>query len=266
MSLPIKKIYIDTRFKTKDSKSHSDFSIQLPSSYYMPKNTVFYIDSLCVPVSFYGVQKNRNNLFFFSINGGVLQQYELPEGNYKADLLIAALVNAINAIRANTVTGEFNIELNYIALTIAAGVNLVIPTDEELLSTYSKSYPVNSINDVLRNVVKNQVYNSTTKFQVDYCDFFPIRNLFLTSSNLGNHNTIHAGTGASNIIKVVSVNTGYNGLLIDHQVLGSDYLDCSGQSLNLLSFKLTNAFGSTIDLNGNHFSFTIIFSKLSEEN
>jgi hypothetical protein len=53
---------------------------------------------------------------------------------------------------------------------------------------------------------------------------------------------------------------------VDNQVLGSDYLDWSGQNLNLLNFRLCDAFGQTIDLNGNHWSFNIIFSKVSEEN
>ena len=57
-----------------------------------------------------------------------------------------------------------------------------------------------------------------------------------------------------------------NQLIVDNQVLGSDYLDCSGQSINLLNFRLCDAFGQTIDLNGNHWSFNIIFSKVSEEN
>ena len=62
------------------------------------------------------------------------------------------------------------------------------------------------------------------------------------------------------------MNASYNQLIVDNQVLGSDYLDCSGQNLNLLNFRLCDVFGNTIDLNGNHWSFSIIFSVLSVEN
>lgn len=57
--LPIKKLYIDSRWKTSNSKSDTDFSIQLPQNYHMPKNTVFFIDHVCVPVSWYSVQKEE---------------------------------------------------------------------------------------------------------------------------------------------------------------------------------------------------------------
>ena len=41
MSLPIKKIYIDTKYKTKDSVSNSHFKIELPQTLLKPENTVF---------------------------------------------------------------------------------------------------------------------------------------------------------------------------------------------------------------------------------
>ena len=47
--LPIKKNYIDSRFKSSDSASHSDFKIDLPISFLMPEDTGFYIDDVCIP-------------------------------------------------------------------------------------------------------------------------------------------------------------------------------------------------------------------------
>ena len=40
--LPIKKIYIDTKYKTKDSKSNDNFKFELPQTLYMPPNTAFF--------------------------------------------------------------------------------------------------------------------------------------------------------------------------------------------------------------------------------
>ena len=47
MSLPCKKIYIDTRYKTADSVSSSNFKIELPYTLYMPNNTIFHLDDIC---------------------------------------------------------------------------------------------------------------------------------------------------------------------------------------------------------------------------
>ncbi len=50
--LPIRKIYIDTRFKSFDSASRSDFNTDLPTTFLMPEDTGFYIDDVCIPHSF----------------------------------------------------------------------------------------------------------------------------------------------------------------------------------------------------------------------
>ncbi len=39
---PIKQIYIDNRFKSSDSASHSEFKIDLPLTFLMPEDTGFY--------------------------------------------------------------------------------------------------------------------------------------------------------------------------------------------------------------------------------
>ena len=41
MSLPIKKVYVDTRFRTNDSISTSQFKIELPDTLALPLNTIF---------------------------------------------------------------------------------------------------------------------------------------------------------------------------------------------------------------------------------
>ena len=40
--LPLKKIYIDSRDRTPDSVSSSNFKIALPDTVHMPENTIFF--------------------------------------------------------------------------------------------------------------------------------------------------------------------------------------------------------------------------------
>jgi len=47
--LPIKKLYIDSRDRTPDSKSASNFKIELPNTVQMPDNTVFFVTDVCIP-------------------------------------------------------------------------------------------------------------------------------------------------------------------------------------------------------------------------
>ena len=47
--LPLKKIYIDSRDRTVDSKGASNFKIELPNTVQMPENTVFFVTDVCIP-------------------------------------------------------------------------------------------------------------------------------------------------------------------------------------------------------------------------
>ena len=64
MSLPVKKIYIDSRSRTKDSASTSSFKFQLARNMYMPKNTVFYIEDVCIPHTWYTIEAGMNDRLY----------------------------------------------------------------------------------------------------------------------------------------------------------------------------------------------------------
>ena len=66
--LPVKKIYVDTRFTSLNSASSSEFTIDLPQSYTFPDNAVAYIDDVCIPVSWYTIQEGRNNRLYVRVN------------------------------------------------------------------------------------------------------------------------------------------------------------------------------------------------------
>ena len=96
--LPIKKIYIDTRLSTADSKSTADFKISLPNNITLPSNTAFYITDITVPVSWYTVEAGRNDTIYFRINSTnyAPSKCTLPEGNYSTITLGAAMCKAMN--------------------------------------------------------------------------------------------------------------------------------------------------------------------------
>ena len=68
--LEIKKIYGDTRFKTADSKSDTDFNIELPRNFNVPDGVVAYIDDIVIPISFSTVDARNNNLYIKFLYGG----------------------------------------------------------------------------------------------------------------------------------------------------------------------------------------------------
>ena len=61
-ALPILNIYIDSRHKTRDSASNSDFIFQLTETISTPPNCVCYIDDIIIPHTWYGIEYYNNKL------------------------------------------------------------------------------------------------------------------------------------------------------------------------------------------------------------
>ena len=71
--LECKQIYIDTRFKTADSRSDSDFTIEQPKTINIPEYTIAYINDIVLPVSWTTIDERNNNLYYsisHYVNGG----------------------------------------------------------------------------------------------------------------------------------------------------------------------------------------------------
>ena len=56
------KVYIDSRFKTNDSVSNSDFKFELKEQIEIPDDTVCYIDDISIPHSFYTIEDYNNKI------------------------------------------------------------------------------------------------------------------------------------------------------------------------------------------------------------
>jgi hypothetical protein len=97
--LPIKKIYIDTRHITADSKSTSDFNISLPNNITLPSNTAFYIIDIRCPVAWYTAEAGSNDTIYFRINTDnyAVSQSTIPDENYNRSTLADALGKAIKS-------------------------------------------------------------------------------------------------------------------------------------------------------------------------
>ena len=65
--LPIKKIYIDSKHRTKDSLSSSHFKYDLPESFLMPDKCGFYVCDVCIPHSWYTIGPGINDRFYLCI-------------------------------------------------------------------------------------------------------------------------------------------------------------------------------------------------------
>jgi hypothetical protein len=268
--LEIKKVYIDTRFKT-DGNSDSDFYIELPLSLNIPDKCICYVDDIVLPVSWNMIDSRNDKLYLTYNNSGVVTERTLilESGNYNGITFASALQSLINSLLSEFSTpveityDNINNKITILLIDNRADksneLHIAILSDVEASELFTIPISsVKSLNGVLMLKDTTIIYSGIL-FK-SYLDMYTTRNLYLVSSALGSYNTI-SNFNCDVIIKKIPVRYGYNEMLFDSSEAGYDYLDLSKRTLKRIDFKLQDAFGNIINLNGNHFSFSLIFQE-----
>ena len=259
--LPVKKIYID-----------------LPVQLLMPENTVFYVDDVTIPASWYNIDSHNRCLFVvFAVFSSATATYvdypvkiPLDVGNYHiitlGEALKTKLTNYFQVATGSSLysfSHELKIPTNNIQITASdTAVTLKIITDENIPTYFPNEIsPYKSLNELIGNFAQKPASNVWLS---GYINFQSIRNVYIRSPNLGSFGTMSL-RGDRDIIKKVSVSANANEIIFNNVMVGADYLECSRQTLSRLEFKLEDVNGNVIDLNGAHVSFSLIFSKYDTE-
>ena len=217
-SLPIKKIYCDTRYKRHDSKSTSDFKIDLPQTIKLPKNCVCFVDDISIPRMFYTVETGVNDQLYFRISDPtyILPDYlhqdlviVLDPSDYTGTEFAAHVLSKITAITSGvySINCVYDTRSRMMSISVA-NQDIHFFTDEELkdpsynIGWQGSSYDINNSrcgNELLTNYDRSIVGNSLNPAKY-YLNLTPVRNIYMRSPNLSSFNTIGAD-GSSNIIK-----------------------------------------------------------------
>jgi hypothetical protein len=268
MKLDMTKIYIDSRFRTANSKSESDFNVELPRSFNVPDGVVAHIDDIVIPVSWRTVDE-RNNKCYISVFSGLHAlmntDFTLTPQNYDGTTFAAELETKLNLALATFVplpvmSCSYAIlsGLLTITMTDARTGTGILPIYLQILTddTLAKGQNPNTINTILGN--KTQTLISVAAPYKGFVDLFNTRNLYLTSSALCSYDTV-SNFGMDTIIKKIPCTQGYNRMIFQSSGSTLDGLDVSKRTLRFLDFKLVDSSFRTIPLQGNHFSFSIVF-------
>ena len=187
--LEVKQIFIYTRFKTADSKSDSDFTIELPKTINIPDDTICCTNAIVLPVSWTTIDE-RNNKLYYSISQYVNGNYGMSYWILPSDLITyngttlaeELMVQMNDGLYADMKTKfKFNIEHNYvenqltnvIIYLISAGdgyyghaAEVTLLSDEDLLTDTWKGVnlseeEINSMNQIIRLTKSTIVKDST---------------------------------------------------------------------------------------------------------
>jgi len=278
--LPVKKMYIDSRWK-----SHRDFNYEFGSNNYdMPNNTSFYIDDVNIPNSWYSIEHEKNNKLYLrwkdEDNDVIVDDIlEFPSKTYDGDEFVKELNELLLTIPVSYFQGNkivyFNATFdplkNIVNISSSNCAYFKILSDDELQSPHlfwtgpSEKFRTGdlcSLNEVIKNYGDTPVYNYITEYQSGFLDFSHYNNIYM-SSTMATYQTL-GPMGQDTIIRKIPVNVPHGSVINDRQVSQHDSLDCSRLCLSRVNFRFHDAHNKTVNLNGCHVSFSIVCSSIKE--
>ena len=255
MTLEVKKIYVDSRYRTVSSNSDSDFSIQLNRNIYLPEHCVMHIENCVIPHSWYTIEKDINDKMYFIMKGDTTTAFTItiPSANYTGAQLIAAL----NLLFINGLTASYDLNTNRITISSSSLTSFQVLTDHDLLRMFNISNP-NSSNDVITNR-HTKINFRTSPWISGMINLQGFRSVYISSSTMCSYNTL-GPQGEQNIIKKISTTADFGYLIVDHLVSDHDYLSCERMTLNTISFQIRDVKGNLIPFHDSPVSFTIVFT------
>ena len=280
-SLPIKKIYCDTKFKRYDNRSTSDFKIDLPQTIKLPENCVCYIDDVSIPRTYYTVETGINDKLYFRLSD---HSYVPPEAFYVDHTLtldskdytgVQFAAEVQNKIAANAsgevATCSYDSRTRMMSVSVA-NLDIQIFTDEELkdpqnnIGWVGTSYDPKNLscgNELLTNVFRNVVGNTGNHAKY-YLNLTPVRNIYMKSPNLSNFNTMGAD-GSVSIIKKIPVNVPAGEMITSFITSSTDFIPCNNLTLKTIEIQLQDVNGNIIPLHGANMSFSILFDLMNSD-
>jgi hypothetical protein len=253
MSFP-RKLYIDSRFRTAGSASHSDFTFQLPRSIELPAGTRAVVDSVQIPNVFPTVEPGRSLLYLDVNDAGTAQDVVVPliVGHYNAFTLASHLQDQLNATGYGVWTVAYNEATGRLTLNVV-GSGLVV----RLLPRDPKR-PNDALEVIGADEVGIVLINGFPEILPHHIDIVGVRVLFLASPNFGAYNCL-GPRGESDYIRQIMVNEGYSGYITDKLNHPAEYIDVGGTQLQSLKFRLVDGKGEVVDMRGRSIAFSIIF-------
>ena len=266
--LPVKKIYCDTKFRRSDSKSTSNFKIDLPQTLKLPDNCVFYIDDVSIPHSWHTVETGINDKLYVRLqlaNGGSINDYiiTLDSKTYSGTQFVAMIVSKITAVTSGAATtGSYDTQSKRMSVSVA-NLDINIFTDNELkgnIGWTGSSYNVKNLasaNELLSNEQLPSPVGNTANPAEYYLMLTPIRNIYMRSPNLSSFNTI-GSNGESNIIKKIAVNVPQGEMITSYITSSTDHLDCSKATWKTVEVILQDVNGNEVNLHNLNWSFSVL--------
>ena len=268
----LNKIFIDSRFRTPESKSDTDFTIEISDNIELEPNIGCIVQDITIPHTWYNINYTNNGLYFrFNNRDFIIRLTPSSHSIFSLATILEQRMNeATQAIQANAFNVAHDEDAGIITIEVAGASTFTIFNDKDLSTRvngtwngdfYIPSNPL-SMNTLLRiNGLELETHDANNAFQTGLIDLQPIHSLYLASNRLSTYSNLGPAS-QRNILKKILITTGFGEVNTSMDAWHDDKVYVGGLNLKLLDFRLCDAFGNVIDLNGAHITFSLLFVKL----
>ena len=278
--LTYKKVFVDSQYRLPQSKSSSDFVIELEQNFECPAGTKCWITEVSLPTTWKTTENNFYEYLYVMIYDNTdtfVKNFRVYVGNkiYFSEHLCFDLNEGMNNNTTDLSAGgifvySYDSATRTVEFSIKNGLNykVKIPTDTELSNyvngqwdsvsaPYDNRDPV-SINYLLSNFVPS---NPLTTWVSSYLNIVPFRSVMLHCPELADHHYSSPSSYSSNIVKKIMIDAQLGGVVNDNNsAFHEDYLSVGGRNLKRLSFRITDTNNKTINLYDINVQFSLVFS------
>jgi hypothetical protein len=271
------KVYVDSRFRqdTGGSNTNCEFTVELPHPIQVRGRA--YIDVILVPNTFYVVRAGENDRLHLRENASTYRIAVVAEGQYNAITLKDALLVALNT--GKSMTGNYTASFDSLSNKYTIG-NLddtatfhVYPTkwlkaNASTWNSFASATAVPQISGAtLMDIGSVLGFNSweilsgndtVAIVAPDVVNLLPYHQLFLRSS-IGTGYDAIGPDGSSDIIRRITCQVPLNSIIVDQHSQPHDSVNVGNREVTSMSFRLTDVYGKTVNTNGHHISFSVIF-------
>ena len=192
-SLPVKKIYVDSRYRTIDSASDSDFKVQLGRNIFLPDDCTMHIEHVVIPHAWYTIEQGINDGMYLKVTQVSTTTciiLTIPSTNYTGASLATVVQTALSSAYPGLFVVTYDTAKNNLTIAITSNSSFKILTDHELATyssntwtglNYDSSFP-NSCNDIITNRTA-KVRTFVSPFVSGGLKLQGFRNVYLSSSN-----------------------------------------------------------------------------------
>ena len=265
--LTYKKIFIDSKYRTPQSRSSSDFSVELNENLETPEGTKLYVTDISIPAVWKSTEVGFYEYIYVMVFNGdtLVKNFRHWIGNkiYFAEQLAFDINEGMNNNTTDLSEGgifvySYSSATRTVEFKVKDGLpyTIKIPTDEELENYVNGIWDTGQSNYDNRNIVSINYLLSNflatspiATWTSSYLNLVPFRYVFITSNALSDYHYSAPNSYSSSIIRKVLCTEQLGGIINDnHSVHSEDYIDIGGRNLKRLDFKITDEKGTVMNL------------------